>query len=190
MDILYQKKHPDHPWLTPDAIRFLDSFLQPTDIGVEFGSGRSTLWFVERMAHLTSVEHEEKWYKIVSRQLGPLIESGKVDYRLAIDLDEYVNVANEFSNASIDCCLVDGKNRDKVALIMVPKIKPGGILIVDDVHLYIPRENPSSAPGSRCLANGYPNDWEKFHCAVKDWRLFWTTDGIHDTAIWFAPYPQ
>jgi len=43
LDIWYRKRHPDHPWLTPQAISILDSWLMPGDKGIEWGSGRSTL---------------------------------------------------------------------------------------------------------------------------------------------------
>jgi hypothetical protein len=52
---LYQRTHPDAPWLTPEAIRLVDSMVRPA----EFGSGRSTLWLVRQCAHLISVEHDE-----------------------------------------------------------------------------------------------------------------------------------
>jgi len=40
----YEKTHPDAPWLTAHAIAFLVDWLRPEDTGVEWGSGRSTLW--------------------------------------------------------------------------------------------------------------------------------------------------
>ena len=41
----------------------------PADREAEFGSGRSTVWFAERVATLTSVEHDERWYEAVSAKL-------------------------------------------------------------------------------------------------------------------------
>jgi hypothetical protein len=62
---LYQRCHPDHPWLTRAANAILDSWLKPTDVGFEWGSGRSTIWFARRVHHLTSVEHDHRWWRKV-----------------------------------------------------------------------------------------------------------------------------
>ena len=48
--MLYERSHHDDPWLTPAAIRLLTGLLCPADLGAEFGSGRSTLWFAARGA--------------------------------------------------------------------------------------------------------------------------------------------
>jgi putative heme iron utilization protein len=49
--------HPNWPWLTKEAILLLERLLRPDDIGLEFGSGRSTIWFAERVEKLISIEH-------------------------------------------------------------------------------------------------------------------------------------
>jgi hypothetical protein len=59
----FAKAHPDAPWLAKSAILLLDSYLKPGDIGFEWGSGRSTLWFAQRVAHLYSVEDNRDWYE-------------------------------------------------------------------------------------------------------------------------------
>jgi hypothetical protein len=35
MNIWYQKRNPDHPWLTAQAIQILENWLRPTDVGIE-----------------------------------------------------------------------------------------------------------------------------------------------------------
>lgn len=47
--LLDERRNPEHPWLTADAVRILSTLILPTDIGVEFGSGRSTKWFAQRL---------------------------------------------------------------------------------------------------------------------------------------------
>src|SRR5690349_8508790 len=37
------------PWIPADALQILEGLLQPTDVGVEFGSGGSTTWFASRV---------------------------------------------------------------------------------------------------------------------------------------------
>ncbi len=41
--MLYERRHPAAPWLTPEAIRPLSTMLA-SNRGLEFGSGRSTIW--------------------------------------------------------------------------------------------------------------------------------------------------
>ena len=60
---LHQRNNPHLPWITYDSIKILDDLISKNDIGVEFGSGNSTVWLGKRMHSLTSVEHDKKWYK-------------------------------------------------------------------------------------------------------------------------------
>ena len=55
--LLYERRHPDLPWLTREAVDFLASWLQPSDHGLEWGSGRSTVWLAQRVSRLVSIEH-------------------------------------------------------------------------------------------------------------------------------------
>src|SRR3990167_9685848 len=51
------------PWLTDEAIQFLDKFLKEAPkIVLELGSGGSTVWFAERAYNLISFEHDIRWY--------------------------------------------------------------------------------------------------------------------------------
>ncbi|MFG0285835.1 MAG: hypothetical protein ACF8R7_15575, partial [Phycisphaerales bacterium JB039] len=65
----WQRRHPEAPWLAPGAIDFLEQALRPSDVMVEFGSGRSTRWFSQRVGRLVSVEHHRGWYEKVRGQL-------------------------------------------------------------------------------------------------------------------------
>jgi predicted O-methyltransferase YrrM len=186
---LYQRAHPEVPWLTPEAIRLLDSMLRPSDIGAEFGSGRSTLWLARRCAHLTSTEHDEAWYARVS---GTLAGEGitHVDYQChprdepdaTGDRSAYAQVAQFLGDESIDFALVDGLYRDYVTLFLLPKIRPGGMLIIDNVNRYLPSLTMSPAsllpPAAPATAA-----WEQAAAALAGWRRIWTSNGVWDTAI-------
>jgi hypothetical protein len=80
--MLYECAHPEDPWLAPAAIDLLRSLRRPADRGLEFGSGRSTVWFDECFGALTSVEHDERWHALVSATLKAKA-FGNVDYILA-----------------------------------------------------------------------------------------------------------
>ncbi|MCK5642361.1 MAG: hypothetical protein KAJ19_16255 [Gammaproteobacteria bacterium] len=51
---IWIRMHPDVPWLTRQAVEILEDWLKPGYVGLEWGSGRSTLWFARRVSHLTS----------------------------------------------------------------------------------------------------------------------------------------
>ncbi len=185
---LYNRAHPDDPWLTPEAIRLLDSMLHSSDIGAEFGSGRSTLWLAQRCAHLTSVEHDEAWHARVSAALaGKRITN--VDFHChPRDVPEpgerstYAQAARVFEEQSIDFALVDGLYRDYVTFFLLPKIRPGGMLVIDNVNRYLPSLTRSPA-SLRPSATPATAAWEQVATALAGWRRIWTSNGVSDTAI-------
>jgi len=186
----FEKSNPDLPWLTKDMINILETWLQPSDIGLEFGSGRSTRWFASRVAHLTSVEDHRGWYEKVSSQVTHL----PVDYHLREDgatdseSSEYVDIARRIAPTSLDFCLIDGRARDHCALACLDKLKSGGILIIDNVNWFIPRNPKSFAPNGRSFQDGYASPvWEKVGETLGTWRNVWTTNGVTDTAFWVKP---
>jgi hypothetical protein len=61
----YEVAHPEEPWISQGAVRFLDANLDRAGAGIEWGSGRSTTWFVARLARLTSVEYDPGWAETV-----------------------------------------------------------------------------------------------------------------------------
>ena len=65
----FQKKYPQHPWLTASSIKAFDMLLTKEYVGLEYGSGRSTYHFAKLLGQLTSVEHHEEWYNIVQDTL-------------------------------------------------------------------------------------------------------------------------
>jgi predicted O-methyltransferase YrrM len=192
-EIIYQRTFPDHPWLTRTANQILASLLRSGDVGLEFGSGRSTLWFAKRVRHLTSVEHNLRWYQDIT---GKLKEANlhNVDYLLkpareqegqAMDAP-YVMVMDGFSPNSIDFVLVDGVYRSYCALRSIPILRPGGFLIIDNVNWFLP--SSSVSPNSRPIGDVAPEGvWREVHQALSDWRVIWTSSGVFDTALFFKP---
>ncbi len=190
---LYERRHRDDPWLTPAAVRLLATLLRPADLGVEFGSGRSTIWFAERVAQLTSVEHDERWYAAVAARLR---DRGLANVRYVLappdqpaesgDCSEYARTALGFADSSLDFALIDGHYRDYTAKFVLPKIKAGGLLVIDNANWYLPSE--SCAPNSRTHALG-PNGatWAGVARELAHWRSIWTSCGVWDTAIFIKP---
>jgi predicted O-methyltransferase YrrM len=187
------RRHPDQPWLTRQANEMLSSLILPTDVGLEFGSGRSTLWLARRMRHMTSVEHDSTWHEQVARTLA---QNGisNVEYLFREqDTDDdrahesgYVRVANAMPEQSLDFVLVDGIYRVDCANAVLDRLRPGGLLILDDAQRYLPSNSVS--PDARQPDQGpLSRKWSTFLEAVHGWRTIWTSSGIDDTAIWFKP---
>ena len=189
----YYAIHPDHPWLTQTANEMLVTYLKKSDVGLEFGSGRSTLWFAKRVGHLISVEHDEAWFQKVSQTLKDN-NLNNVDYHLHPRnlTDEqggetdYVKVVQGIKSDSIDFVLIDGVYRDFCALESIRVIRPGGVMIIDDVHRYLPSD--SYSPNSRTLKDGPKGQtWAKVYEMISQWRKIWTTSGVSDAAFFFKP---
>lgn len=178
--IIEQRRHPSDPWLCREAVHILDDWLRSDDAMAEFGSGRSTLWFAQRVGHLTSVEDDRSWYDQTQATLADL----GVDYRFCAGRDAYVGVAESFEPASLDVALVDGSWRDQCALAMVTALRPGGLLVIDNVNWYLPPPPRSSSPAP---LSQHSHRWEQFAGTIQHWRRLWISNGVTDTALFFKP---
>ena len=190
----YQRWHPDHPWLTRHMVAILGDWLQSGDRGHEWGSGRSTVWCARnKIGELTSVEHDPAWGETVCQLLRAEHVADKVDYHVFEQTNpdaerRYVESVQCHHDASLDFCLVDGLLRDRCALAALRKIKPGGILVIDNINWFLPRQRPSHSPNSRRSAEGCASPaWQEASAIIAPWRCIWTSDGVTDTALWVKP---
>jgi predicted O-methyltransferase YrrM len=193
LEYFYRKIHPEYPWLTQTANQILSSYIHESDVGLEFGSGMSTLWLARRVGHLTSVEHDWRWYYKIKYKIE---EKGLTNVRyLFLEKDrpedrgdeaKYVKVVRDFKQNSLDFSLVDGVYRDSCANTITEKLRHGGILIIDNANWFLPCK--SGSPNSRKVSQGpATSKWAKFLKTVKNWRCIWTTNGVTDTAIYIKP---
>ncbi len=186
IQILHEKTHPNDPWLTRQSVHILADLLQDTDTGLEFGSGRSTIWFAQRTSRVISIEHDFKWYQSVGQKIQDLNLESKIDYRYCDNIADYVGQIDSLEDNSIDYCLIDGKARDECALKVLPKLKHEGILIIDNINLYLP--NASRSPNSiRRFDNTNDSAWTSVQIQIDSWEMVWTTNGVSDTALWIKP---
>ncbi|MEO6222158.1 MAG: hypothetical protein ABIP90_02835, partial [Vicinamibacterales bacterium] len=192
-NILYIRRYPERPWITKTAHDVLASFLRKSDVGLEFGSGRSTIWFAKRVGHLTSVESDPVWHERVTSRLSAqnisnvesLLFPGPEEAGKGND-SAYANVARKFAPHSLDFVLVDGLYRDSCALLSLDAIRPGGLLIIDNVNWFLP--TTSRAPASiRTEAELRDDNWKTLYRTLSGWRRIWTTDGVTDTAVFIKP---
>ena len=141
------------PWFSYSAIDFLDEFLKPEMAVAEYGSGGSTLFFAQRAKSVFSIEDNTKWYELVSQRLK---EKGITNVTRKLCPFDFKNPDgfenSEYLNAlpdqSFDVIVVDGSEEwTQVRPICFQKaearVKPGGIIVVDDSWRY-PRLRQSS----------------------------------------------
>jgi SAM-dependent methyltransferase len=164
----YEKVHPEEPFMAPAAVRFLDTALPRDGVGLEWGSGRSTRWFARRLGRLVAVEHDPTWFAAVSGQLEQAALRN-VDYRLVAlehpsdeptrplydPMPRYVSFVDEFPDDHFDFIAVDGHYRQACVVQGKQKLKPGGLLLVDDTN-WLSIE-----------AWGVPASWSLVHQSVK-----------------------
>jgi|GEM_PF-5353026 len=172
----FEKNHPDMPWFAREAIPFIEKNLKPDYIGFEWGSGRSTVWFAKRIKHITSVEGRESWHNEVKKMLKKENIENKVDLRLAkisnehnyspIEVNNYVSQIDNFKKFSLDVVTVDGHCRIPCLKNCLEKIKPGGMLILDNSDL---------------------PEFNEFHKIMKNIESKTFTNKIWETSVFFCP---
>jgi predicted O-methyltransferase YrrM len=148
-----------HPWLTFSSVDFIRDFLRPgSGLRVfEYGSGASTLFWLDHGATVVSVEHDPTWHAQVSRLLP---QSGRVDYRLVLpsagpasdkhdpadpelfqsddplyrgmQFRTYVEQIEEFADGTFDIVLIDGRARSSCVAHAASKTRDGGLLVLDN----------------------------------------------------------
>ncbi|WP_166959999.1 hypothetical protein [Yeosuana marina] len=187
---LFNFLYPQRPWTSPASIIFFDRVLKDDMVGLEYGSGRSTLYFSKRIKKLVSIEHNEEWYKLVQNRLKEnnienvdyfLFPKEHVDYNkddLDIYLNEhdeqeskktfekYYNKVNDYPDGFFDFVIIDGRARVRSGLNSIDKLKSGGIFVLDNSERE--RYNP-------------------LHEALESWLMVKTTNGITNTTIWVKP---
>lgn len=115
------------PWLTYPFIDFISSRLNSDFEIFEFGSGNSSLWFLERVGKVTACEHQESWYLKMQKQ-----SSDKFQILLRKEEDgNYAKSINENEN-KYDLILIDGIDRVQCALHATANIKLTGVIVWDD----------------------------------------------------------
>ena len=186
--VLDEHRHPDRPWLTSEAVDQIEGWLQPTFRGIEWGAGRSTLWFARRVGALTSIEHDSSWLNRIEKRLHAEGLGNVALHLCGEETDEYVTMACRDAEGALDFALVDGRLRDRCAVRAASLVRAGGMVIVDDIERYLPSASrapeaigPQAAPASPL--------WERFAALVSAWEYRWTSNGIKDTALWLRPAP-
>ena len=142
------------PWIPYPALDYLQQHLSRDATVLEYGSGGSTLWLAKRAGTVTTVEHDATWHSMVEQELQrhslhnctillrPPEPIGAISgsdnrypsARMEGSFRAYVQVAETFADGSLDVVLVDGRSREACLQAAASKLKPGGILMLDDSY--------------------------------------------------------
>jgi predicted O-methyltransferase YrrM len=133
------------PWWNKRATQYLAAALRPGDRVFEWGSGASTIWLAGQGASVTSIEHKAEWVQHVLDRCPdadiravPWADHGVIRSEPQIGdsgrhfFDDYVAAIDAFDDGTFDVIIVDGVCRMECTRRAAPKVKPGGLLIVDD----------------------------------------------------------
>lgn len=137
------------PWLAFDMIDLLDAAVTRASTVFEYGGGGSTLWFADRAGAVVTVEHDPEWGQ-------SLLAATAGDERLTVLLrpatDQYaayVSAIDEYPDKHFDVVVVDGRERVRCVAAAVSKVRPGGLLLLDD------SDRPRYAQAHRAMS-GWP----------------------------------
>ena len=139
------------PFIVLDAIRFLESIVQPGMKVVEAGGGNSTLWFLEKETKVTTYEHSQDWatYVQCAMHQQPMRFHPVNSHMKVMQGEATIGDMALIPDHSLDMVLVDCMNdytrQNDCIQVLMNKVKPGGWLILDN------SDNPVNWVGAELL---------------------------------------
>lgn len=131
------------PWWPYDAISWVAGILPAKAQVFEYGGGGSTLWLHDQGARITVAEHHPEWHRQLNEALPPDVKVLHVPSQAAGSVtsavepgffDNYVDAIGSQPDGTLDLVIVDGRARVDCVRSAMPKVKPGGLLLLDDTE--------------------------------------------------------
>lgn len=118
------------PWITYPAIDFIAQFDFSDASVFEWGSGFSTLWWAKRCKHIATVESNAAWIPYIKTLLPPAVEL----IETPLDREIEAGAINKHAARAFDVIVIDnnGPFRWRCAETAVPKLAPGGMVLLDN----------------------------------------------------------
>lgn len=121
------------PWFTYPAIEWLSERLSHEHRVFEYGSGNSTLWFANKGAGVTVVEHDLAWANHVRAARKDNIEVLLRPLRgRPADIDAYAESIKVSGSVAFDLVCIDGLERGRCASLALDALRLEGIVILDN----------------------------------------------------------
>lgn len=181
----YALRKEDAPLLAAGALLQADRWLRKEHFAFEWGTSFSTAWLARRAGRVVAVEQDPLWHGRMQALLAAKGLAEAVELRLSPG-GEYFAQIELFADDSIDFVLVDGPQPALALAASLPKLKHGGMLVVNGAHLLLPSD--SKTPDARSRADGPHEDLDPAELLeLMRWRLKWESDGVNDTALFWKP---
>jgi len=113
------------PWLSPEAVSYLEGILTPEFRVLEHGSGGSTLWFASRVHEVIAYELNTNWFDVLSRQCPENVKLCNADKPA------------RYKKQSFSLLLIDGEPvTDRITWLQrAPSlVKSGGWVVLDNAN--------------------------------------------------------
>jgi SAM-dependent methyltransferase len=137
------------PWIPYAAVALLEERLRPDFSVLELGAGYSTLFFMRRVARVTSLEHDEGWRAWIAERAAPnvVLRATRAD-----PADAYL-APLAGSAEKYDLIFVDGVHRNEAVAAALRLVTERGVILLDDSQrpLYAPALAAAAAAGFRHL---------------------------------------
>lgn len=118
------------PWYTYPAIEYVKQLDFSEREVFEYGSGNSTIFWSKLAQRVVSIENNQKWYETVQKKV-----QSNVEVKL---IENDVSYIQEISNHnSFDVIVIDGVHRFECAKASIDKLKPGGMIILDNSDWHV-----------------------------------------------------
>jgi hypothetical protein len=165
------------PFLVIDAISFLSKIIFPGMKILEAGGGNSTLWFLKKQCHVTTIEHSASWAQIISSHIASnpgVYRASRLDMNVMQGHDAVEFIEHQ-PDRSFDLVLIDSMNeftrRNHCMKAALKKVKRGGWMVLDN------SDNPVNHAGAD-LMNDFPqikftgySPMCLFVCQTSFWQL-------------------
>jgi hypothetical protein len=149
------------PWINFLALEFLQKNLRPEYRVFEFGGGGSTLFFCKNTAEVATVEDHAGWFETLSQTVGakgyknwkgffvqpepfqddkPRSKENPNDFASGskgmenMSFEKYARTIDQYPPEYFDLILVDGRSRPSCVQQAMPRLKIGGLLVVDNTE--------------------------------------------------------
>lgn len=186
---VWQRLNQGAPWLVAESVEFLHEWLASTDLVVEFGAGRSTLWFGARVGEVISIETDPEWHRIVVARAAKkglqnvhcLLETSEHPDAFLAAADEAVR--NRGSRPSL--VVVDGRFRAQCTTWALSTVGANGLVVLDNAERYVP--SASRVPGALPIGAEPPEkSWRQAWDEIEKRRSVRMSNGVWDTLLIFG----
>lgn len=140
------------PWFTYSAVDYLELLLNKSMSVFEWGSGSSSIWFSEKCKQVVSIEHNREWFiktaemiEADDRKNAAVIHIPAIftDETKSYSMDSFTSMEHlpgysfeayckAVQSFSADVYCIDGRARLSCLGVLLPKLRPGNIVIWDN----------------------------------------------------------